>query len=82
MRLPASLLTGRASAPLTAKTVPGLLGVRALSTTLANRAEYQRTPLYDFHVENKARMVPFAGWSMPLSYGEVGQSEFHIQIRV
>ena len=37
--------------------------------------QLKRTPLYDFHVANKARMVPFAGWSMPLSYGEVGQSE-------
>lgn len=34
-----------------------------------------RTPLYDFHVQNGGKMVEFAGWDMPLSYGSVGQSE-------
>lgn len=28
-----------------------------------------RTPLYAEHEADSARMVPFAGWSMPLSYG-------------
>ncbi|MXY54491.1 MAG: glycine cleavage system aminomethyltransferase GcvT [Gammaproteobacteria bacterium] len=28
-----------------------------------------RTPLYDEHLAREARMVPFAGWSMPLHYG-------------
>ncbi|EFJ09143.1 hypothetical protein SELMODRAFT_272095 [Selaginella moellendorffii] len=28
----------------------------------------KKTVLYDFHVENGAKMVPFAGWSMPLLY--------------
>ncbi len=30
--------------------------------------EGQRTPLYDLHVALGARMVPFAGWSMPVQY--------------
>jgi len=30
--------------------------------------EKQRTPLYDFHIANSARMVPFAGWDMPVQY--------------
>ena len=30
--------------------------------------ELQRTPLYDRHAELGARMVPFAGWSMPVQY--------------
>jgi aminomethyltransferase len=30
--------------------------------------EKQRTPLYDFHIANGARMVPFAGWDMPVQY--------------
>jgi len=38
-------------------------------------AQLRRTGLYDFHVENGAKMVPFAGYSMPLSYADVGQSE-------
>ena len=29
-------------------------------------------PTDDFHVSNGAKMVPFAGYSMPLSYGSVG----------
>src|SRR3954447_22969514 len=28
----------------------------------------QRTPLYDRHVALGARMVPFAGWTMPVQY--------------
>src|SRR5260221_11542095 len=28
----------------------------------------QRTPLHDRHVELGARMVPFAGWEMPVQY--------------
>ena len=28
----------------------------------------QRTPLYHFHIANDARMVPFAGWDMPVQY--------------
>ena len=29
----------------------------------------RRTPLYDRHVAAAARMVPFAGWEMPVQYG-------------
>ena len=28
----------------------------------------KRTPLYDLHVELGAKMVPFAGWEMPVQY--------------
>jgi len=35
--------------------------------------QLKRTGLYDFHVKHGAKMVPFAGYSMPLSYGDVGQ---------
>jgi glycine hydroxymethyltransferase len=31
----------------------------------------RRTTLYDIHVELGARMVPFAGWEMPVRYGSV-----------
>ncbi len=30
-----------------------------------------RTPLHDRHVALGARMVPFAGWEMPVQYGGV-----------
>ncbi|MBL6596043.1 MAG: glycine cleavage system aminomethyltransferase GcvT [Candidatus Puniceispirillum sp.] len=30
--------------------------------------DIKQTPLYDFHRANGARMVPFAGWNMPVQY--------------
>src|SRR3954463_13787930 len=30
-----------------------------------------RTPLYPWHVEHKARMVPFGGWEMPVQYAGI-----------
>ncbi|GAB4815542.1 hypothetical protein N2152v2_002588 [Parachlorella kessleri] len=30
--------------------------------------ELKKTPLYDFHVEHGGKMVPFAGWAMPIQY--------------
>lgn len=38
-----------------------------------------RTPLYDFHVSRRARMVPFAGWEMPVQY--TGIIEEHVHTR-
>jgi len=38
-----------------------------------------RTPLYAFHVANGARMVPFAGWEMPVQY--TGILEEHLAVR-
>ncbi|PKU73983.1 aminomethyltransferase, mitochondrial [Dendrobium catenatum] len=34
----------------------------------AAAAELKKTALHDFHVENGGKMVPFAGWSMPIQY--------------
>jgi aminomethyltransferase len=31
-----------------------------------------RTPLYQWHTEHKARMVPFGGWEMPVQYAGIG----------
>ncbi|KAG8748251.1 Aminomethyltransferase, mitochondrial [Ceratobasidium sp. 414] len=44
-------------------------------------APLRRTGLYDFHVANGAKMVPFAGYSMPLQYGSVGQVASHNHVR-
>jgi aminomethyltransferase len=33
--------------------------------------ELRRTPLHDLHVELGARMVPFAGYEMPVQYGSI-----------
>ncbi|KAI9430506.1 aminomethyltransferase [Lactarius psammicola] len=40
----------------------------------------QKTPLYDFHVQHGAKMVPFAGYHMPLLYGDVSQGR-HQHVR-
>ena len=42
-------------------------------------AELSRTPLYDLHIELGARMVPFAGWEMPVQYS--GIIEEHLAVR-
>ena len=39
----------------------------------------QRTPLYDVHVNLKAKIVDFGGWDMPINYGS--QIEEHHQVR-
>jgi len=36
----------------------------------ASAAALKRTPLHALHVESDARLTPFAGWDMPLQYGE------------
>ncbi|MEN8171271.1 MAG: glycine cleavage system aminomethyltransferase GcvT [Chloroflexota bacterium] len=42
-------------------------------------AQIQRTPIYDLHVELGGRMVPFAGWEMPVRYGSV--MDEHLAVR-
>jgi aminomethyltransferase len=39
----------------------------------------KRTPLYECHLESKARIVPFAGWEMPVQY--TGVIEEHRAVR-
>lgn len=53
--------------------------VRSLHASALRREE--RTGLYDFHVANGAKLVPFAGYSMPLTYGQVGQVASHKHVR-
>jgi len=43
------------------------------------RKDLMKTPLYDWHVANKARMVEFGGWEMPVYYTTV--SEEHNCVR-
>ncbi|KAH6915701.1 aminomethyltransferase [Coprinopsis sp. MPI-PUGE-AT-0042] len=55
---------------------------RCSSRLYATGAEsLKRTGLYDFHVANGGKMVPFAGYSMPLQYGDVGQVASHNHVR-
>jgi aminomethyltransferase len=51
-----------------------------MSSDAAEEAPGLRTPLYDLHVELGAKMVPFAGYAMPLQY-RFGILAEHVQAR-
>lgn len=40
-----------------------------------------KTALYDFHVENGGKMVNFAGYSLPVQYGDHGIVKSHLFTR-
>lgn len=42
-------------------------------------SDLQHTPLYGFHLDHGARMVPFAGWEMPVQY--TGILDEHTAVR-
>ncbi len=48
----------------------------------ANGASLRRTPLYDLHVAHQGKMVPFAGYSMPVQYGDLSVGDSHSWTRV
>jgi aminomethyltransferase len=56
-----------------------LIPFAALSRTFADSSDQLlKTALYDFHVENGGKMVPFAGWSMPIQYQDsIMESTIH-----
>ncbi|CAG8538454.1 19682_t:CDS:2 [Gigaspora margarita] len=41
----------------------------------------KQTPLYNYHIEKGGKMVPFAGWSMPVYYANQGVLSEHIHTR-
>ncbi|MGB2079637.1 MAG: glycine cleavage system aminomethyltransferase GcvT [Vibrio sp.] len=42
--------------------------------------QYLKTPLYDLHIASGAKMVPFAGYEMPVQYG-LGVKKEHLHTR-
>lgn len=40
-----------------------------------------KTSLYDFHVENGGKMVPFAGYLMPVQYANLSITQSHLHTR-
>lgn len=42
----------------------------------------QRTPLHPFHVAHGARLVPFAGWEMPVQYTSILEEHQAVRTRV
>ncbi|WFC99432.1 aminomethyltransferase [Malassezia yamatoensis] len=47
----------------------------------AIRSALDRTGLYEFHEKHGAKMVPFAGYNMPLTYSNAGQVASHRHVR-
>ena len=46
---------------------------------MSSTTDLRRTPLYDRHAAGGAKLVPFAGWEMPVQYA--GIREEHIAVR-
>lgn len=44
-------------------------------------AELNKTPLYALHRRNGGKMVPFAGYSMPVLYEGMGVGDSHRFVR-
>lgn len=59
----------------------GALAPRAPAFHTSVRTLERHTRLYDFHKQHGAKLVPFGGYSMPLSYGDVGQVASHKHVR-
>ncbi|KAJ8891404.1 hypothetical protein PR048_010920 [Dryococelus australis] len=55
--------------------------VARFSTASLQQQEPRKTPLYDFHVSHGGRMVPFAGFLLPLSFGAEGVAASHRHTR-
>src|SRR5437763_6728963 len=53
---------------MTRSAVPARKGRDGSFSIIAVVQTLQRTPLYERHVALGARMVPFAGWEMPVQY--------------
>ncbi|KAL1923700.1 uncharacterized protein VTP21DRAFT_8680 [Calcarisporiella thermophila] len=62
-----------------AVTVPVRAGWRGYAST--SDEELKKTPLYDFHLKHGGKMVPFAGYSMPVQYANLGVLQSHLHTR-
>jgi Aminomethyltransferase folate-binding domain len=59
------------------KRSPQRYEVRNVSSSTAGTAELKKTQLYDLHLSRGAKMVPFAGFSMPLQYEDLSHVDSH-----
>ncbi|XP_061179083.1 aminomethyltransferase, mitochondrial-like [Saccostrea echinata] len=55
-------------------------GIVCQCRSYSQKESLKKTCLYDYHVKNGGKMVPFAGWSMPVQYTN-GISESHLHVR-
>ena len=71
------LRAGKWNFSTTTDTLATQNGVRYASS----KAALKKTQLYDLHVAHKAKMVPYAGFSMPLMYADLSHVESHLWTR-
>ena len=63
------------------------IGHRAFTTSRgtfsasSDPSSLKKTPLHDFHVQHAGKMVPFAGYLMPVTYGSESISQSHLHVR-
>lgn len=72
----ASYFHGRRTQPTTVLNTGTLLGRRNASSS-SDASKLHRTGLYDLHVASGGKMVPFAGYSMPVQYSDLSLVESH-----
>jgi hypothetical protein len=51
------------------------------ATAAAATAPLKQTPLHSLHVHKGAKLVPFGGYSMPITYASQSITESHHQVR-
>ncbi|KAI9722342.1 MAG: hypothetical protein M1812_001814 [Candelaria pacifica] len=56
---------------------PTILPYHSRQASSQTNATLQKTPLYDLHIAHKGKMVPFAGYSMPVQYDDLSVGESH-----
>lgn len=69
-------VTPRVKTSLSAGRLTAAGSIRCASNASSGE-ELKKTPLYDFHVANGAKMVPFAGYSMPVQYSSLSLADSH-----
>ncbi|KAL7810552.1 hypothetical protein V8C44DRAFT_332517 [Trichoderma aethiopicum] len=67
----------RVRASLSAGRLSTAGSIRLASSSSSGGEALKKTPLYDFHVANGAKMVPFAGYHMPVQYSSLSLADSH-----
>ncbi|KAK6592944.1 glycine cleavage system T protein [Botrytis cinerea] len=63
--------------PASAITTRKQKSIRHASSTPSSSTELRKTPLYDLHISNGGKMVPFGGFHMPVQYSGLSVSASH-----
>lgn len=64
-------MKGRSRSPICRDRLASLRNTRASLVSFVTEVLLRKTPLYDEHVRLGGKMVPFAGWLMPVQYASI-----------